>query len=159
MGSQKVGVVVVTSMVVVVVVMMMMKMTMMVVQVVMSDNDDDDDDDDDDNDDDDDDDADDDNDDNDLVSYQAHNSLDCYHGQWLCVVDVRYGQMGRLSGHQAQVMALAVDTETSPEGHDMVISGSKDHYIKVRKGDSFIMGCHGYGCNRLLKKNNKPAET
>ena len=39
--------------------------------------------------------------------------------------------MGRLSGHQAQVMALAVDTDFSQEGHDLVISGSKDHYIKV----------------------------
>ena len=53
----------------------------------------------------------------------------CY--LFLPVCDDRYGQMGRLSGHQAQVMALAVDTDVSQEGHDLVISGSKDHYIKV----------------------------
>ena len=40
--------------------------------------------------------------------------------------------MGRLSGHQAQVMALAVDSDVNQDGHDVVISGSKDHYIKVR---------------------------
>ena len=39
--------------------------------------------------------------------------------------------MGRLSGHQAQVMALAVDSDIGQEGHDLVVSGSKDHYIKV----------------------------
>lgn len=39
--------------------------------------------------------------------------------------------MGRLSGHQAQVMVLAVERDGGASGNDLVISGSKDHYIKV----------------------------
>lgn len=42
---------------------------------------------------------------------------------------LRYSQCGRLSGHQAPVMSLALHKDS---GHTMVISGSKDHYIKVR---------------------------
>ncbi|RUS77152.1 hypothetical protein EGW08_015087, partial [Elysia chlorotica] len=40
----------------------------------------------------------------------------------------RYSQAGRLSGHQAPVMALAL---TKDGENTLVISGSKDHYIKI----------------------------
>lgn len=47
---------------------------------------------------------------------------------WYEIFPGRYSQAGRLSGHQAPVMALALDNDRE---HTLVISGSKDHYIKV----------------------------
>ena len=40
--------------------------------------------------------------------------------------------MGKLSGgHQAQIMVLAVDDTDTADGNICVVTGSKDHYIKV----------------------------
>ena len=40
--------------------------------------------------------------------------------------------MGKLSGgHQAAVMVLAVDDTDTADGNICVVTGSKDHYIKV----------------------------
>lgn len=50
----------------------------------------------------------------------------------------RFSLAGRLSGHQAPVMALALNCDGE---HNMVISGSKDHYIKV---------CTKYALNSTL---------
>ncbi|XP_025085629.1 kinesin-like protein KIF21A isoform X2 [Pomacea canaliculata] len=76
-------------------------------------------------------------------AYREHNISDvalnaegttlyCAAGSVVQIWDLRrYGQMGRLSGHQAQVMVLAVERDGGASGNDLVISGSKDHYIKV----------------------------
>ena len=41
--------------------------------------------------------------------------------------------MGKLSGgHQAAVMVIAVDDTDTADGNICVVTGSKDHYIKVR---------------------------
>ena len=43
-----------------------------------------------------------------------------------------YKAVGKLSGgHQAAVMVLAVDDTDTADGNICVITGSKDHYIKV----------------------------
>lgn len=42
---------------------------------------------------------------------------------------VRFVSTGKLTGHLSPVMCLTVDQ--SGNGQDLVISGSKDHYIKV----------------------------
>ncbi|XP_070199772.1 kinesin-like protein KIF21A isoform X3 [Littorina saxatilis] len=69
---------------------------------------------------------------NDLAISRGGTVLYCAAGSVVQIWDLRrYHQLGRLSGHQAQVMALAVDTDINHEGNDLVISGSKDHYIKV----------------------------
>ena len=40
--------------------------------------------------------------------------------------------MGKLSGgHQAAVMVIAVDDTDTADGNICVVTGSKDHYIKV----------------------------
>ncbi len=44
----------------------------------------------------------------------------------------RYKAVGKLSGgHQAAVMVLAVDDTDTADGNICVVTGSKDHYIKV----------------------------
>ena len=45
---------------------------------------------------------------------------------------VRYKSVGKLSGgQQAAVMALAIDDTDTADGNICVVTGSKDHYIKV----------------------------
>ncbi len=49
----------------------------------------------------------------------------------------RYKAVGKLSGgHQAAVMVLAVDDTDTADGNICVVTGSKDHYIKVRPPNS-----------------------
>ena len=44
-----------------------------------------------------------------------------------------YKAVGKLSGgHQAAVMVIAVDDTDTADGNICVVTGSKDHYIKVR---------------------------
>ena len=44
----------------------------------------------------------------------------------------RYKAVGKLSGgHQAAVMVIAVDDTDTADGNICVVTGSKDHYIKV----------------------------
>lgn len=48
------------------------------------------------------------------------------------IIASRYESVGKLSGgHQAAVMCLAVGKMSEEE--DIVVTGSKDHYIKVNK--------------------------
>jgi len=52
----------------------------------------------------------------------------------LCFVNlvVRFKSVGKLSGgHQAAVMALAIDDTDTADGSICLVTGSKDHYIKV----------------------------
>ena len=45
---------------------------------------------------------------------------------------IRFRSVGKLSGgHQAAVMVLAVDDTDTADGNICVVTGSKDHYIKV----------------------------
>ena len=57
----------------------------------------------------------------------------------MCVIVlVSFKAVGKLSGgHQAAVMVLAVDDTDTADGNICVVTGSKDHYIKVCR--------HGYG--------------
>lgn len=41
----------------------------------------------------------------------------------------RFQSTGKLTGHQGPVMCLTVDRISN--GQDLIITGSKDHYIKV----------------------------
>ncbi|PIO36279.1 hypothetical protein AB205_0174720 [Aquarana catesbeiana] len=41
----------------------------------------------------------------------------------------RFQLIGKLTGHMAPVMCLTVSN--TPNGRDLVITGSKDHYVKV----------------------------
>ena len=44
----------------------------------------------------------------------------------------RFKVVGKLSGgHQSQIMVLAVDDTDTASGDICVVTGSKDHYIKV----------------------------
>ncbi|XP_012934617.1 kinesin-like protein KIF21B, partial [Aplysia californica] len=66
---------------------------------------------------------------NDVALAPDGNTLFCAAGNVVQIWDLRrFSQAGRLSGHQAPVMALALDTDGE---HTLVISGSKDHYIKI----------------------------
>lgn len=48
----------------------------------------------------------------------------------------RFAAVGKLSGgHQAAIMVMGVDQQ---DQNDIVVTGSKDHYIKVRFIDSNI---------------------
>lgn len=49
--------------------------------------------------------------------------------------------MGKLSGHIGPVMCLTVNQTGS--NHDLVVTGSKDHYVKVSPlgGQSTLRGC------------------
>ena len=50
----------------------------------------------------------------------------------------RYKAVGKLSGgHQAAVMVLAVDDTDTADGNICVVTGSKDHYIKVLPNQNF----------------------
>lgn len=44
--------------------------------------------------------------------------------------------MGKLTGHIGPVMCLTV-TQTASQ-HDLVVTGSKDHYVKVPEGASAL---------------------
>lgn len=47
--------------------------------------------------------------------------------------DCRFKAMGKLSGsHQSPVMVMAVDDTDTADGNTCIVTGSKDHYIKVR---------------------------
>ena len=47
-------------------------------------------------------------------------------------LDYRAKAVGKLAGgHQAAVMVLAVDDTDTADGNICVVTGSKDHYIKV----------------------------
>ena len=47
-------------------------------------------------------------------------------------VSFSFKSVGKLSGgHQAAVMVLAVDDTDTADGNICVVTGSKDHYIKV----------------------------
>jgi len=66
----------------------------------------------------------------------------------MCVIVlVSFKAVGKLSGgHQAAVMVLAVDDTDTADGNICVVTGSKDHYIKVCR--------HGYGrTHRSLSKD------
>ncbi|CAG5134474.1 unnamed protein product, partial [Candidula unifasciata] len=66
---------------------------------------------------------------NDIQLSPDGNTLFCGAGNVVQIWDLRrFSLAGRLSGHQAPVMALALSCEGE---HSMVISGSKDHYIKI----------------------------
>ncbi|CAL1546229.1 unnamed protein product [Lymnaea stagnalis] len=66
---------------------------------------------------------------NDLQLTSDGSTLFCGAGNVVQIWDLRrFSQSGRLSGHQAPVMSLALDTDGE---HTVVISGSKDHYIKI----------------------------
>ncbi|XP_055899663.1 kinesin-like protein KIF21A isoform X3 [Biomphalaria glabrata] len=66
---------------------------------------------------------------NDMKLTADGNTIFCGAGNVVQIWDLRrYSQCGRLSGHQAPVMSLALHKDS---GHTMVISGSKDHYIKI----------------------------
>lgn len=50
--------------------------------------------------------------------------------------------MGKLTGHTGPVMRLTV-TQTASQ-HDLVVTGSKDHYVKVAEaGGGGILGVLG----------------
>lgn len=49
---------------------------------------------------------------------------------WNISLFLRFASTGKLTGHVGPVMCLAVDRLGS--GQDVVLTGSKDHYIKVR---------------------------
>lgn len=55
----------------------------------------------------------------------------------VCLFD-RFVSTGKLTGHLGPVVCLAV--EKLGHGQDVVLTGSKDHHIKVRTGK------HKYGC-------------
>ncbi len=64
-------------------------------------------------------------------SFSTSNSFTCFpslSGRFVCT--------GKLTGHLGPVMCLTVDQ--TGHGQDLVITGSKDHYIKV-----FICICRG----------------
>ncbi|KAK3760381.1 hypothetical protein RRG08_029412 [Elysia crispata] len=66
---------------------------------------------------------------NDIRLAPDGSSLFCAAGNAVQIWDLRrFSQAGRLSGHQAPVMALAL---TKDSENTLVISGSKDHYIKI----------------------------
>lgn len=46
-----------------------------------------------------------------------------------CVLEPRLQPVGKLSGHIGPVMCLTVNQTAS--NHDLVVTGSKDHYVKV----------------------------
>lgn len=49
---------------------------------------------------------------------------------WLThVIELRLQPIGKLSGHIGPVMCLTVNQTAS--NHDLVVTGSKDHYVKV----------------------------
>lgn len=49
---------------------------------------------------------------------------------WLThVIQLRLQPIGKLSGHIGPVMCLTVNQTAS--NHDLVVTGSKDHYVKV----------------------------
>jgi len=44
----------------------------------------------------------------------------------------RYKSVGKLSsGHQAAIMKLAIDDTDTADGNICVVTGAKDHYVKV----------------------------
>ena len=46
----------------------------------------------------------------------------------------RFKAHGKLSGsHQAAIMTLAIDDTDTADGNICIVTGSKDHYIKVSK--------------------------
>ncbi|GFO28015.1 kinesin-like protein kif21a [Plakobranchus ocellatus] len=66
---------------------------------------------------------------NDIRLAPDGSTLFCAAGNVVQIWDLRrYSQAGRLSGHQAPVMALAL---TRDGDNTLVVSGSKDHYIKI----------------------------
>lgn len=48
----------------------------------------------------------------------------------LCCLSGRFASTGKLLGHLGPVMCLTVD-QSGTNSQDLVITGSKDHYIKV----------------------------
>lgn len=46
-----------------------------------------------------------------------------------CALAPRLQPVGKLSGHIGPVMCLTVNQTAS--NHDLVVTGSKDHYVKV----------------------------
>jgi len=54
---------------------------------------------------------------------------------WSCVdvsVVCRYKSVGKLSsGHQAAIMKLAIDDTDTADGNICIVTGAKDHYVKV----------------------------
>jgi len=51
---------------------------------------------------------------------------------WDELVICRYKSVGKLSsGHQAPIMKLAVDDTDTADGNICVVTGAKDHYVKV----------------------------
>lgn len=47
------------------------------------------------------------------------------------MLSLRFASTGKLIGHLGPVMCLTVD-QSGSSSQDLVITGSKDHYIKVR---------------------------
>jgi hypothetical protein len=44
----------------------------------------------------------------------------------------RFKSVGKLAGsHQAAIMTLAIDDTDTADGNICIVTGSKDHYIKV----------------------------
>ena len=44
----------------------------------------------------------------------------------------RYKAVGKLSGgHQSPIMVMAVDDTDTADGNTCIVTGSKDHYLKV----------------------------
>lgn len=56
------------------------------------------------------------------------------------VVELRLQPIGKLSGHIGPVMCLTVNQTAS--NHDLVVTGSKDHYIKVLTSPESRAPCH-----------------
>lgn len=53
--------------------------------------------------------------------------------------------MGKLSsGHQAAIMKLAIDDTDTADGNICVVTGAKDHYVKVTRYtcNIIIISCH-----------------
>lgn len=58
--------------------------------------------------------------------------------------------MGKLTGHIGPVMCLTV-TQTASQ-HDLVVTGSKDHYVKVPEGASALGPGRGGRPRRALAR-------
>ena len=55
----------------------------------------------------------------------------------------RYKSVGKLSsGHQAAIMKLAIDDTDTADGNICVVTGAKDHYVKVSALCCSVSKCH-----------------
>ena len=52
----------------------------------------------------------------------------------------RFKSVGKLSsGHQAAIMKLAIDDTDTADGNICVVTGAKDHYVKVSASYCYVM--------------------